>query len=100
MMEVKIEQYVELRGENPLRAVISRTESNAHLVASAALINGMDATVVQYNLSEAQVYGALAFYHENRDLIEKYRHEADKNIRKIGIDAKEHLEEIRKRKQS
>ena len=99
-MEVKLEQYVELRGENPLRAVVNRTEFNAHLVASAALANGIDETVEQYGLSEAQVYGALAFYHENKTLIEQYRRESDENIRNIGVNASEHLEALRKRKQS
>jgi hypothetical protein len=98
-MKIKLEQYIELRGENPLRAVINGTEFNAHLVASAALTNGIDETVEQYGLSEAQVYGVLAFYHENKTLIEQYRRESDENIRNIGINATEHLEQLRKRKQ-
>ena len=99
-MQVKLEQYIELRGDNPLKAVVNGTEANAHLVATAALLNSIDAAVEQYNLSEAQVYGALAFYHENKNMIEQYRLEAEQKLQEIGTDAKTHLEEIRKRKQS
>lgn len=95
---VKAIQYIELRGDNPLRAVVAGTNSNAHLVATAAIVQGIEETAEQYLISIAQVHGALAFYHENREEIERIYQEEENDPTRAGISSKKFLEEIKKRK--
>ncbi|MEO1286355.1 MAG: hypothetical protein AAFV93_01200 [Chloroflexota bacterium] len=79
-MAVQLKQYVELRGDNPLDAVISGHHYKAYLVANLAFQDGAEASVSHYDLTHAEVYGAMAFYEENKTAIEKAIAEA----RKIG----------------
>jgi uncharacterized protein (DUF433 family) len=95
---IKVIQYVELRGDNPLTAVVVGTEANAHLVAGAALARGIDETAEQYHISAAQVYGALAFYHDNQDEIERRYKEVEERSEATAIDGWKRLEELRQRK--
>lgn len=63
--------YIELRGDNLLEAVIVGTEANAHLVATAVLAQGLQATIEQYHISAEKVLAALKFYLDNRAVIEQ-----------------------------
>lgn len=96
-MPIKAKQYIELKGENPLRAVVRGTEANAHLVATNALVCGVSDTAEQYHMSEAQVYGAMAFYRENQELIDHYNAESEKHLEEIGMTIEEFKEKLRKR---
>lgn len=91
---LKAIQYVELRGDNPLAAVIAGTNQNAHLVATLALIDGIEAAAEQYQLSIGQVHGALAYYYDNQEAIEQARENAwnDPDSKATNI------EELRRRK--
>jgi hypothetical protein len=95
---IQIVQYVELRGDNPLEAVVAETNANAHLVATAAMAQGVEETAEQYFISIAQVYGALAFYYENQDAIEQARESIKNDPTKKGISSKKFLEELKQRK--
>lgn len=66
-------EYIELRGENLLSAVIKGSEANAHLVANLALLDGIEASMNQYGFTREQVLGALRFYLDNEQAIEQAR---------------------------
>lgn len=95
---IKTIQYVVLRGENPLSAVVAGTEANAYLVAGAAIAQGIEETAEQYHISIAQVHGALAFYYENKDEIQRYYDESTERLKVNAIDGWEKIKEMRQRK--
>jgi hypothetical protein len=97
---VKAIQYIELRGDNPLKAVVTGTNANAHLVATAAIAQGLDLTAEQYHMSKAQVHGALAFYYENKDVIEQKRAENRAEVQKYALTAQEFAEKLKHKKVS
>ena len=63
--------HIELRDDNPVRAVIAGTEANAHLVASNALTWGVDHASEQYNISSEKVLSAVKFYLNNQEEIDR-----------------------------
>ncbi|MEL6407649.1 MAG: hypothetical protein AAFR81_24965 [Chloroflexota bacterium] len=65
-MAIQVKTYIELRGDNPLDAVISGHHYKAYLVAHLAFEDGSEVSARHYNLTHAEVYGAMAFYEENR----------------------------------
>ena len=99
-MIVPLDQYIELRGDNVLSAVVKGTEANAYLVATAALTQGAEETAEQYNISLAQVHGTLAFYYENEAEIERRYRESEKRLEEHAIDGWQRLEDMRKRKKT
>ena len=92
--------YIEIRGDDILTAVVRNTEYNAHLVATAALAQGIEATAEQYSLSLAQIHGVLAFYYDNQSEIEQRYLESQQRLENNAIDGWERLEEMRQRKQN
>ncbi|MEL6524074.1 MAG: hypothetical protein AAFQ07_00055 [Chloroflexota bacterium] len=68
-MAIQVRTYVELRGDNPLDAVISGHQHKAYLVAGLAFQDNPGVSARHYNLTHAEVYGAMAFYEENRESI-------------------------------
>lgn len=96
-MVIQLKQHIELRGDNPLAAVMVGTNKKAYLVASLALNDGIEAAVEEDELSLAEVYAALAFYHDNEDAIRLALEEAREQIRAMGGFGR--LEEIRRRQQ-
>lgn len=99
-MAVELKQYVELRGENPLDAVMIGTHLNAWLVANFAIGWSVEEAMEQYDLSRAQIHGALAFFYQNKPAIDKAIEEAEAFAREVGVDSRTKLEEIRRRQQS
>jgi hypothetical protein len=100
-MAVQLKQYIELRGDNPLDAVIVGTAKKAYLVASLALNDGAEAAADEDEMSVAEVYAALAFYHENEDSIQQALKAVREQIRAAGgRDSREAREEIMRRKKS
>jgi len=79
-MVLKIRQYIELRGNNPLDAMVAETQYKAYLVANLALNDGPQASADHYRLDLATVYGAMAFYYDNETAI----HEAIQDARSLG----------------
>ena len=102
-MVLAIKQHIELRGDNPLDAVIAGTERvKVYLVANLAILDGIEAAIEQYkpfNLSHADVHAALVFYYDNEAAIQKANEEAMEQIRAMGgRDARELREEIMRRR--
>lgn len=92
---IELKQHIEIRTEDPLEAVISGTNANAHLVANLALLDGVDAAIEQYNLTHAQVHAAISFYYDYQDEIEEKRTERDVHTRAAGVDSAQFLKELR-----
>lgn len=63
-------KYIEMRGDDPLDAVVEGTEANAHLVAGNGLAWGVDHAAEQYHISTEMVLAAIKFYLDNREEIE------------------------------
>lgn len=101
IMAVELKQHIELRGDDPLDAVIAgTTRIKAYLVANLAMLDGVEAAIEQYKLTPAEVYSALAFYHDNEAAIHKANEKAWELIRASGGRAsREVLEEILRRQQ-
>lgn len=97
---LRLDQYIEIREDNILTAVVRSTEANAHLVATAALAQGVELTAEQYHISMAQVHGGLAFYYENQTEIEQRYREAQEHLEQHAIDGWQRLEEMRNRKKN
>lgn len=83
-MAIQIKQYVEQVGSDPLDAVVSGRHHKAYLVANLALQDSPEASAEHYKLSLAEVYGTIAFYHENKESIEDSIKEARKLGEKLG----------------
>ena len=96
-MAVQLKQHVELRGDNPLDAVMVGTEKKAYLVASLAINDGAEAAAEEDELSLAEVYTALAFYYENEVAIQQALEVVREQIRALG--GYDRLEIIRRRHQ-
>lgn len=94
---IELKQHIEIRTDDPLEAVISGTNANAHLVANLALRDGVDAAVAQYNLNYAQVHAAISFYYDYQDEIEEKRAERDVHTRAVSVDSEQYLKELRDR---
>lgn len=97
-MMIQNKQYVELRGGDPLDAVIAGRHYKAYLVANLAINQGAEASVEQYGLSLSEVHGAIAFYYENKASIEQSIEDA-KALSGHEISLQERLEQIKKRSQ-
>ena len=99
-MVVQLKQYIELRGDNPLDAVVAGTTRKAYLVASLAINDGAETAAEEDELSLAEVYAALAFYHENETAIQHALETVREQIRAAGgRDSREVREEIMRRQQ-
>jgi len=100
-VSVELKQHIELRGDDPLDAVIAGTiRIKAYLVANLAMLDGVEAAVKQYNISPAEVHAALAFYYDNKEAIQQANAKAMELIRASGgHDAQERRAEILRRQQ-
>ena len=98
-MAVQLKQHIELRGDNPLDAVIVGTRYKAYLVANLAFNDGAEVSAEHYNLHLAQVHGAIAFYLDNEEAIEQAKQASRELGRQLGArDIEDAIEEIRQRK--
>ena len=79
-MVLEIRQHIELRGNNPLEAMVAGTYYKAYLVANLAFNDGPQASADHYGIPLANVYGAMAFYCENEGAIK----DAIRQARKLG----------------
>ena len=90
--------YIEVRDEeNILSWVLRGTEANAHLVATCALAQGIELTAEQYHISIGAVHGALAFYYDNKELIDTSYEDACLRAKQLAISGKAKLEQMRRR---
>jgi len=97
-MVAELKQHIELRGENPLDAVMVGRNLKVYLIASFALQEGVEAVAEEYDLSQAAVHAALMFHFDNEDSIREARAEAMRLLYAMGgRDAREALEEIMRR---
>lgn len=96
-MVLKIRQHIELRGKNPLAAMVAGTHYKAYLVTNLAFNDGAQASADHYGIPLANVYGAMAFYCENEGAIKDAMREA----RELGDrSVQTALEEIRGRQKA
>lgn len=99
-MVIELKQHIELRGDNPLDAVIAGTNLKVYLVANLALNDGVEASMEHYGLPPVAIHAALVFHYDNEEAIQKAREEAIRQLREMGMrDSSELLEEIRRRQQ-
>lgn len=97
-MVLEIREYIELRGNNPLDAVIAGTHHKAYLVANLALKDGPQAAADHYDIGLASVHGAIAFYYDNESSINESIHAARELGEKLGARSTQTvLEEIKRR---
>ena len=59
-MALEIRQHIELRGKNPLAALVAGTHYRAYVVANLAFNDGPQASADHYGIPLANVYGAAA----------------------------------------
>ena len=99
-MSIELKQHIELRGDDPLEAVIAgTTRIKAHLVANLAILDNVEAAVTQYKLTPAEVYAALTFYYDNEDAIREANEVAMEQIQAMGgKDSRDLREEINRRR--
>lgn len=92
-------QHIELIDGN---AMIAGSNLKARLVAAMVIKGGasIEETAAHYNLTPAQIHAALAYYHDNREAIEQAFAEAESYVRQYGVNAEEHLTELRNRQQN
>lgn len=96
---IRNQTHVELRGDNPLEAVVAGTHYKAYLVGNLAIKDGVQVSADHYGLDLAQVHSAIAFYYDNEDAIREALQQARQSAQDMGaMTAKEALERIRKRK--
>jgi hypothetical protein len=91
---IELKQHIEIRSDDPLDAVLSGTNANAHLVANLALLDGVEAAIEQYDLTHSQVYAAVSFYYDYQDTIEQQRSERDLHTQAVGVDSEQYLKEL------
>jgi hypothetical protein len=97
-MVAELKQHIELRGENPLDAVMVGSNLKVYLIASFALQEGVEAVAVEYDLTPAAVHAALTFHFDNEHAIHEARAEDMRELRAMGMrDSSERLAEIRLR---
>ena len=97
-MVLEIREHINLRGHNPLEAMISGTHYKAYLVANLALNDGPQAAADHYRLDLAAVHGAITFYYDNEAAINDAIQEARELGEQLGArSAQSALDEIRGR---
>lgn len=70
---------IELRGDNPLKAVVEGTPYNVHLVAGNAFAWGVAHAAEQYHITEKEVFTAIRFYLAHQEDIEARYDKASEN---------------------
>ena len=97
-MVLEIREYIQLRGNNPLDAVVTGTHHKAYLVANLALKDGPQAAADHYDIGLASVHGAIAFYYDNEAAINESIRAARELGGKLGArSAQTVLDEIKQR---
>ena len=100
-MVAELKQHIELRGDNPLDAVMVGSNLKVYLIASFALQEGVEAVAEEYDLTPAAVDAALMFHYDNEQAIREAREENMRQLREMGMrDSKEVREEIMRRQQN
>jgi uncharacterized protein (DUF433 family) len=99
-MVAELKQHVELRGDDPYDAIIRNTNLKAALVAQFALGWGIDEAVENYNLSPAEIYAALAFYHDNLEGIRQHEKDIEQQFVYLREDSSKHLENLKQRQRN
>ena len=97
-MVLEIREYIQLRGNNPLDAIVTGTHHKAYLVANLALKDGPQAAADHYDIGLASVHGAIAFYYDNEAAINESIRAARELGGKLGArSAQTVLDEIKQR---
>jgi uncharacterized protein (DUF433 family) len=96
MVDITPIQHVEMvDGEAMIRGRRVKAKMVASMVVNAAA--AIDEVMEQYEISRAAVYAALAYYYDHQDAIEQEFRDAEAYVKKEGISAVEHLEQLRAR---
>ena len=97
-MAVQLKQHIELRGDNPLDAVIVGTRYKAYLVANLAFNDWAEASAEHYRISLGAVYAAMSFYEDSREAIRQALDEAHQELLDMGmIDGQTAIDRIKQR---
>jgi uncharacterized protein (DUF433 family) len=97
-MDIAPINHIEIRDGQPMirgRRVKVRMVASMHIHAGAPIEEVME----QYNISEAEVYAALAYYYDNREAFEAEFREAEKLLKEIGTPIEEAIARIKARSQ-
>jgi hypothetical protein len=88
--------------DNDVAYIAQRGYLKAEMVARM-VVDGkysVEETAQHYDLSVGEVYAALAYYHDNKAVLDK-RHQAKQHaIRKTALDADEYLQTLKTRHQN
>lgn len=96
-MVLEIKTHIEVRGDDPLKAVVAGTNLKAYLVANLARLDGVDAAIEQYGLNRAEIYAALVFYYDHEAAIDSRVTEVEAKLRESGVDIHTKIDEMRNR---
>ena len=98
-MTVELKTYIELRGDDPLDAVIAgTTRTKAYLVANLAFNETPEHAAEHYGLSLAAVHAAISFYYHNEEAIKQADEDLMAKLWANGMrDAREARKEIMRR---
>ena len=97
-MVLEIKTHIELRDDDPLKAVIAGTKLKAYLVAQFAIGWGLEEALKQYShLSRADLYAVLTFYYDHEQAITERLDEVEAQLKANSIDGWQQLDTMRKR---
>lgn len=97
---MNIKTHIEAKGKTLLSARIAGTNLKAVLVAQFIQGWGLEHALEHYGISPADAHAAMVFYYDNETEIKTEEARREASLKKVGVDAHTHLDEIRKRKQS
>ena len=89
--------YIEqIQGDFGIRRIIAGTRVQVHDVAAAYVFGDSSPEWIAENfgISLAQVFAALAFYFDNKELIDREIAEDDAYARRVAVNAREHFEKL------
>lgn len=85
--------------KNNIAYIAERGHLKAEMVARMVVDGGytIEQTMEHYNLSHAEVYSALAYYYDNRDVLDDAHEKNWAEIRQNAVDAEAYLEYLETR---
>lgn len=95
-MDIAPINHIEIRDGQPMirgRRVKVKMVASMHIHAGAPIEEVME----QYNISESEVYAALAYYYDNREAFEADFREAEQLLHEIGTPLEERIAQIKAR---
>ena len=81
------------------KTVIASTRITVEDIVALYVMNqsSIEWITEQYDLTPGQIYAALSYYYDHKEAIDRSMDETEALASKIGIDAQDHLAQIRSR---